>query len=91
MIDNGLDISLQCGFLYIGDMKQPLTLENYFYVYNWSSDSIPYELYTEDKLRKIHRAFGHPSVSATHKLLRRASKEPLKIGTRNKLQQLVHD
>lgn len=33
MIDNGLDISLQGRYVYIGRHRQPLTLKIYFFVY----------------------------------------------------------
>lgn len=46
MIESGLDISLQGGYLHIGDLKQPLILDNYFYIYKLSAASIPYVLYT---------------------------------------------
>ena len=91
MIENGLDISLQGGYLYIGSLRQPLILENYFYTYNWSSDSIPYVLYTEKELRTIHRSFGHPSVSSTYKLLKRASNEPLAEDVKPNLRKLANE
>ena len=88
MIENGLDISLQGSYLYIGNLRQPLVLENYFFKYNWSSTSIPYVLYTEKELRTIHRSFGHPSVSSTYKLLRRASGDKLKGNIKGMLRRL---
>lgn len=51
LIDNGLNISLHGVFLHIGDLRQPLILDNYFFVHKWSSSSIPYFLYTESELR----------------------------------------
>lgn len=44
MIEGGLDITLQGGYIYVGDLQQPLTLDNYFYVYVWAADDIPYVL-----------------------------------------------
>lgn len=32
LIENGLDISLQGGYLYIGEARQPLILDNYFFI-----------------------------------------------------------
>lgn len=49
MIEHGLDISLQGGFLHIGDARQLLVLDNYLYIYRRESTSIPYVLYTEDE------------------------------------------
>lgn len=86
LIENGLDISLQGGYLYIGNAQEPLTLNNYFFIYKWSAGSIPYVIYTEDELRKIHRTFGHPSVTSTHNLLRRASDEPPKPEVRRQFE-----
>ena len=74
---NGLDISLQGGYLYITDMKQPLRLENYFYIYKWKKKDMDFVLYTHEELVKIHRGFGHPTVKATHNLLERANKGKL--------------
>lgn len=37
MIANGLDISLQGGFLHIGELQQTLNLEKYFYIHRWSA------------------------------------------------------
>lgn len=91
IIENGLDISLQGGYLYIDDARQPLIFENFFYIYKWKAPSIPYVLYTEQELRRIHRVFGHPSVAATHNLLKRASKTPLNTNVRKQLERLAED
>lgn len=66
LLENCLDISLQDGYLHMGDRKQPLTLDNYFFIHKWRAKYISYVLYTEHELRSIHRAFGHPSVSSLH-------------------------
>lgn len=77
MINGGLDISIQGRFLCFGNRKQPLLLENYFFVHKWKADHMPYALYTRDELLKIHRGFGHPSVRATHSMLERAENRSL--------------
>lgn len=38
MIEKGLDISLQGGYLYVDDRQQPLILDTYFYVYELTAD-----------------------------------------------------
>lgn len=91
LIQNGLDISLQGAYLYIGERRQPLILDNFFFIYKWKSSSIPYFLYTENELRRIHRNFGHPSVGSTHKLLKRASKDPIEPDKRKQLEKIVED
>lgn len=89
LLDNNLDISLQGGYLYIGDRKKHFMLDNCFFIHLWSVDDVPFVLYTEGELRRIHRSFGHPSVASTHRLLKRASTKPLKRGLRRKLEELA--
>ena len=52
---------------------------------------MPYVLYTEDELRKIHRGFGHPSVRSTYHLLRRASGEDLDKKVKQQLDKISDD
>lgn len=89
LLENNLDISLQGGYLYIGERKQNLILDNYFFIHTWTADDLPFVLYTEAELGRIHRVFGHPSVAATYKLLRKASTKPLKRGLRRRLEELA--
>lgn len=77
MIINDLYIFLQGLYLYIGNLRQPLDLDNNFFIYKWKADSIPYALYTDDELRRIHRGFGHPSIRSTHIFLKRTNPENL--------------
>lgn len=56
--DNGLDISIQVCVIILGDLKQPLKMVNFFLVYRWHPDDLPFALYTESKLRTIHTTFG---------------------------------
>lgn len=79
LIENGLDISIQGGYLYIGEARQPPALDNFFFIYKCTVASIPYILYTEDELRGIHRVSGHPIESSTQKSLKKANKEPLDV------------
>ena len=91
MLLNNLDISLQGRYLHIGNLRQPLLLDNFFFIHNWSSKDTPYDLYTEDDLRKIHRGFGHPSVKATYHLLRRANPDTLPPQTMKALTKISTD
>lgn len=46
-------------------------MDNYFFVYRWATEDIPFVLYTERELRKIHRTFGNPPIKATDGFLGR--------------------
>lgn len=48
-------------------------------------------MYTERDHRRICRGFGHLSVRYTHKLLQRASEEPLQKDTRKELKRIQTD
>ncbi len=72
MMDNGLDISIQDKEVRYKHLSQPLHLESYFLVHKWNYGDVAYTLYTETELKKLHRSFGHPSVSALVNVLRRA-------------------
>lgn len=65
IIENGLDMSLQRAVVTSGRKEQALRFENYFLIHQWSPEDITYGLYSEHELRRIHRNFGHPSVTAT--------------------------
>lgn len=49
LLSNGdrieLKISSQGRYLHVGTKRQALTLEKYFFIYRWTSDTIPYALY----------------------------------------------
>lgn len=76
MLQNGLDISLQDAAIFIGTgiakRANQLQLCNFFLTHTWMPSSMPWSLFTEPELRKIHRMFGHSSVRDTMALLRRA-------------------
>lgn len=62
MIDNGLDLSIQNKWISYKHKLQDLIFENYFLVHRWNAwDSC---FYTEPELKRLHRVFGHPSVTA---------------------------
>lgn len=60
MIEVGLDISLQGGYLLIGTRRQPLKFENYFYLNTWSAQDTPFVLDTKQEVRRNHRFSIHP-------------------------------
>lgn len=65
----GIDLSVQKDCILFMGKKQQLSVENDFLIYRWSPDSA---LFTYGELLKLHRSFGHPSVSALHNVLKRA-------------------
>ena len=75
MKQNGLDLSIQQHLLYFKYKCQNLIFENDFLKYKWNKADVEYALYTDVELRRLHRVFGHPSVSSLQKLLKRANQE----------------
>ncbi|CDF37987.1 unnamed protein product [Chondrus crispus] len=73
MREGGLDISVQKLSISYKHRNQSVSLENDFMVHNWKSEDVVNSLYSEKELRKLHRNFGHPSVSALTNLLKRAN------------------
>lgn len=51
MLINGLNIILKGSYRYFSERRQPLALENLFFVYIWFADAMTYALYTEKELR----------------------------------------
>ena len=69
MEDMGLEISIQENCLLLGDRRHELEVENDLLWLRWTPE---YSFYTEQELRKLHRAFGHPSAKRLAELLKRA-------------------
>jgi len=65
----GIDLSVQRDCLHFMGKEQKLIVENDFLFYRWAPE---HALFTYGELTKLHRAFGHPSVSALNNVLRRA-------------------
>lgn len=66
---SGIELSIQKTQLTFMGKSCDLTLENDLLVYRWSA----YQTYfTYEELQKLHRSFGHPSVGALLKVLKRA-------------------
>lgn len=88
MVDNKLDTSVQERTISLGSKKQSLSMENYFLIHRWSKGNMPFVLLTEVELRKIHSAFGHPSVAAMGNLLKRAG-DDLSSETQESIKRLT--
>lgn len=91
MYVNGLDFSLQNKTITFEGRVQELIMDNYFLIHRWSPKDITTALYTEDELRTIHRTFGHPSITTTEKLLKRAQEKSLDNETRSNIRRLAED
>lgn len=72
MAENDLDISLKGRFISHNGWKQLLALENFFLIRRWRASDEPFSLHSEEEIIRIRRSFGHPSVNATTRLLRKA-------------------
>lgn len=91
MLDAGLDISIRKKEVYFKEFVQPLKFENYFLIHCWSPEEVKYCMYTESELRKLHRAFGHPSVTALVNILRRARPGEMTKQVQCQLAEIVRD
>ena len=81
----GIDISVQRNLLLYGKKEHKLILENDLLFYRWKPDVV---LYTYDELLKLHRAFGHPSVSSLHNVLKRARPEETNSSVKEALREI---
>lgn len=61
------------GLFFFKHKSQGLKFENYFLIHRCSPQDMSF--YTEPELKRLHRVFGHPSVTALGHLLRRADPE----------------
>ena len=61
MKEMGLEISIQENCLLLGERRHEIDVENDLLWLRW----------TEHELKKLHRAFGHPSARALPELLKR--------------------
>lgn len=86
---NGLDISVQRDKVIFGNKEQNLLFENDLLKHKWTQSTIPYVLYTNTELEKLHRNFGHPSASALHKLLKRADISKVSLKTMESIEDIV--
>ena len=89
MIQNGLDISIQERTISFKHKRQSLTFENYFLIHRWRSQDMSF--YTEPELKRLHRVFGHPSVTALKHLLRKADPEKFNTEVKEALHAIVKE
>lgn len=91
MLLENLDISLQGSSIHIGRRRQPIPGETFFFVNNWTYNDIPYILYAEIDLCRIHPSFRNPSLIATFQLLKTSSIKGLQSDTKKALAKIFND
>lgn len=69
MVENGLELIIQRKVLLFGNLEQKQSFENFFLIHRWEPNNTIYSLYSESELKKLHRIFGYPSVTAVGNLL----------------------
>lgn len=82
---SGIDLSIQKNQLTYMNQSCDLEFENDLLVYRWNSYQV---FYTYSELRKLHRSFGHPSVGALLKILKRARSEDVSPETEYILEEI---
>ena len=82
----GIDMSIQRNCVSFLGKEQKLVYENGFLYHRWRSD---YALYTTSELSKLHRSFGHPSVTALCNLLKRARPDEMKTSVRAAIEDIT--
>ena len=60
-----------------------------FLIQRWKPSDDQYSLYSEADLRKLHKAFGRPSLSSLHNLLKRTNPDKLDTATRKNLEEIT--
>lgn len=91
MIYKKLKISIQDRTVSSAGRVQSLTMRNNFLIHRWTPEDMPYVLFTEAEIGRIHRTFGHTSVRSTRELLRRARGEDLDSKTRTEIAKISEE
>lgn len=81
----GLDLSIQHNWLHFRGKTQKLRKRNDLLYYEWSAEKA---LISYEELYKLHRSFGHPSVSALYNLLKRARPREASKEVRNSIKEI---
>lgn len=69
-----------------------LTMGNFFLIHRWTKAYIPFALYTDHELRRIHSALIHPSIAAISNLLKRADNfDQMDEDTKTSLREIGQD
>lgn len=82
----GFQLNIQNDQLKFMGKALDLKLNNGLLWHNWSSDTA---LFSESELFQLHRSFGHPSVTALYKLLRRARYNEVNEKIRRSIKEIV--
>ena len=86
---NGLDISIQDETVSFKHKIQTLVYENDFLKHKWNPWESSIILYTEQELQRLHRNFGHPSVSTLRKVLKTANPSEMDSITKKAIEDLT--
>lgn len=86
---NGLDISIRDETVSFKHKLQPLLYENDFLKHKWMPWESSIILYTEEELSRLHRNFGHPSVTRLQKVLKTANPEEMDTPTKQAIDELT--
>ena len=89
--DNCLNLDVQREKILFNGKEQDLILRNDFLIYEWSPEDMHVVLYTEQELRQLHRNFGHPTISALKKMLKRANPEHQDKKTKDTINEIVNN
>lgn len=60
MLNNRLDVSIKRRYVSLIERRQPLTMENYFLIHQWSPEVVSYLLKKEHKLQTLQKYLGAP-------------------------------
>lgn len=82
----GLDLSIQNDWLHLCGKTQKLKRKNDILYYEWFEEKA---LVSYEELYKLHRSFGHPSVSALYNLLKRARPSEANSEVREAIKQIT--
>ena len=84
----GLELSIQKNCVHMMGKSQKLVHENDFLYYRWKPDL---HLYTYGELKKLHRSFGHPTVSALQKMLKPSRPAEMTNEVKQAVQEIVNN
>lgn len=88
MIKNELEISIKKKIVIVNNRKQVLSFENDFLVQKWGPNDIAYSIYSCKELVRLHKTFGHPTVSEMGKLLKISNQDEYDPTVRSELETI---
>ena len=86
---NAIGLDVLNNFSYHGDRKQKLKFLNGLLVHVWKREDLETSLFTISELRKLHRSFGHPTVSSLSNILSKARPDEMNVHVREALEQIT--